>query len=180
MSRPRILSMTVLAAATALVAAGCTQPGDDPPAPPTPGAPAISLPAPDIPAEPGLEDLLDTRTSTREYAGAPLSLQDAATLAWAGYGLQSDGGRTVPSAGGLYPLTIYLLAADVEGLEEGLYAYDPEAHDLTLHLPGDLRQDIEDASPQQGVVTVAPAVMIVAGAPDRLRDRYATAPSASR
>ena len=38
--------------------------------------------------------------------------------------------RTVPSAGGLFPLELYLFSQRVQGLEDGIYHYDVVAHGL--------------------------------------------------
>ena len=38
--------------------------------------------------------------------------------------------RTVPSAGGLFPLEMYLFTQRVQGLADGLYHYDVVAHSL--------------------------------------------------
>ncbi len=40
--------------------------------------------------------------------------------------------RTIPSAGATYPLEIYFISSGIEGLEEGIYSYNPKRHSLTL------------------------------------------------
>lgn len=45
--------------------------------------------------------------------------------------LTEEHGRGAPSAGGLYPIDIYVAVAAVEGIAPGIYALDP--HDAVLH-----------------------------------------------
>jgi SagB-type dehydrogenase family enzyme len=93
---------------------------------------AVALPAP-ISLEASLTSLLAKRRSTRTFAEEPLALVDLATLLHSGYGVGSDdpdARRTVPSGGALYPLELYVLASRVDGLERGIYHFDPLRHVL--------------------------------------------------
>ena len=51
--------------------------------------------------------------------------------------------RVVPSAGALYPIEMYLVALNIEGLEVGLYHYHPKDRLLDLLRAEELRSDIE-------------------------------------
>jgi len=76
-----------------------------------------------------VEEALARRRSVREYADAPLTIDQVMQLLWAAQGVTNTeyGFRTAPSAGGLYPLEIYLVAkpSGVLGLEAGIYRYEP-------------------------------------------------------
>ncbi len=157
-----LIAVTMLAACAA---------GDPAPAPSQPG-PAVALPSPGLPGEATLADLIEGRRSTRAYTAEPVNLGQVAGLLWAGYGVQSDGGRVVPSAGGRYPMTLYLVAGNVPGLDQGCYRYDPATNQLLPQRTGDLRADLASASLDQPSIADAPASIVVAGSPDRLRDRY--------
>ena len=140
---------------------------------------ALVLPEADLGSGADLTAVLDGRHSTRQFSADPLPLDALASLLWAGYGTQPDGGRTVPSAGGRYPLALYVVAVDVEGLDPGAYLYDPDAHAVAPLTDVDdgtdaagLRADLAEAALGQDSVANAPAVVVVAGSPDRLRDRY--------
>lgn len=145
--------------------------GPQAPTPPDPRS-VVPLPVAVLPVDPSLPGLLEGRHSTREYRLDPISPEALAGLLWAGYGRQSDGGRTVPSAGGIHPMELHVLAGDVSGLVPGVYAYDPDAHQLVLHRNGDLRAELMAACLDQSAVGSAPVVIVVAGNPELLRARY--------
>lgn len=96
-----------------------------------PHKPAITLPSPPkqrwwhAPRS-SLIRLLFSRRSRRDFSQTPLSLIEISTLLQWSYGRRpGDDGRlyaTVPSAGGLYPLHIYLCALHT-ALPRGLYHY---------------------------------------------------------
>ncbi|HEY8200229.1 MAG TPA: SagB/ThcOx family dehydrogenase [Actinomycetota bacterium] len=85
-----------------------------------------------------LGDCLRDRISCRRFSRDALSLIDLGTMLHAAYGMHGalDVGnlefleRPVPSAGSLYPLEIFVLATNTEGLEQGVYHYAPQFHAL--------------------------------------------------
>lgn len=104
------------------------------------------------PAESELMDLLGQRCSCREFAQREMSLDQASALLAASYGAIAParfGGqtaflrRTVPSAGGLFPLELYAFTQRVQGLEDGLYHYDVVAHSLHQLRRGNLLPRLE-------------------------------------
>src|SRR5512146_311373 len=70
------------------------------------------LPAPQRDGGPALASVLAKRRSTRVFAPRALDDAELGQLLWAGQGV-TDGHRTAPSAGALYPIT--LRVADVNG-----------------------------------------------------------------
>jgi SagB-type dehydrogenase family enzyme len=98
-------------------------------------APAIRLPAPRPPSV-SLADAIAGRFSCRRFAASPIGLGDLATLLATAYGVrgrvvlveQEFLERPVPSGGGLYPLELYVLARNVDGLETGAFHYAALAH----------------------------------------------------
>jgi SagB-type dehydrogenase family enzyme len=107
------------------------------------GEPLTPLPAPEPSA---LGELLAARRSTRAFALEPLPLSAVSALAAAALGivetLPLDDGtslvrRGAPSAGGLFPLDLYVFARRVEGLADGVYVYDDHAHALSERALGD-------------------------------------------
>ncbi len=81
-----------------------------------------------------VKQALDRRMSHREFSPAPLSLKHLSEILWAAYGInRADGRRTVPAAWGIYGLDVFAVTAD------GVYSYDPKAHELRLVAEGDKR-----------------------------------------
>lgn len=93
----------------------------------------IKLPAVKYEGSISVEKALSERRSVRSFKDEPLSLEYIAQLLWAAQGIDAVTGatRTAPSAGATQPLEVYLVARNVNGLTQGLYRYDPNAHTLT-------------------------------------------------
>lgn len=133
----------------------------------------IELPDPSLKGKISLEEAIQRRRSVREYADSPLSLAEVSQLLWATQGVTSpQGGRAAPSAGGTYPLEIYVVAGMVTDLEAGLYRYVPQDHSLVLAKQGDLRPRLQEASLNQAWVGAAPVDFVIAAVYERTTQRY--------
>jgi SagB-type dehydrogenase family enzyme len=102
--------------------------------------PKVALPR-EVPAsERTLDDVLESRETARSFTQGAIPLNSLAKILFLSYGVTRDNVgttfprpfRVVPSGGALYPLELYLMATAVDGLEPGLYHYDPEHHVLTV------------------------------------------------
>jgi SagB-type dehydrogenase family enzyme len=91
-------------------------------------------------------DLIAKRQSVRAFAPTNIPLASVSALLAATYGIVDTAPRgaespflrrSVPSAGGLYPLEVYALCHDVEGLPDGAYYYDVLGHRLQQMTEGD-------------------------------------------
>jgi SagB-type dehydrogenase family enzyme len=126
----------------------------------SPDSREIVLPEPMHDSDTSLEQALSNRRSVRSFSEEPLTLQQLGQLLWAGQGITDPSGkRTSPSAGALYPLTLYVVIGNVEGVAAGVYKYSPENHTLTRVLDGDKRQALAQAalgqsSVRQGAVDI--------------------------
>lgn len=110
-----------------------------------PQAETIPLPTDFSPGGLGLEEAIARRRSIRNYSGQAMSLAELSSLLHHASGVTLEGGyplRAAPSAGALYPIEIYPVAHDVEGLEAGIYHYAVREHALELLKEGDFRQEI--------------------------------------
>lgn len=133
----------------------------------------IKLPEPDKESKTSLETALLERKSVRSYSDQALGLAQAGQLLWAAQGVNRPGGyRTAPSAGALYPLEVYFLAGQVEGLAAGLYHYQPQNHALERIQAGDKRAALSEAALNQDSITEAPAVIIITAIYQRTMVKY--------
>ncbi len=136
----------------------------------------IELPEPRRRSDVSVEEAIYSRRSTRSYADRPLTLPETAQVLWAAVGRTVNGvtgaTRAYPSAGGIYPLTVYLVAGEVEGLEPGVYRYDWQRHGLQPVAGGDRRAALARAALGQGAIQRAPASLVFTGDFARTRRRY--------
>ncbi|MCM8818387.1 MAG: SagB/ThcOx family dehydrogenase [Candidatus Omnitrophica bacterium] len=133
----------------------------------------INLPKPDFKGKISVEEALKTRRSIRTYKAAPLTLKELSQILWACDGKTADwGGRTAPSAGATYPLEIYVVVGNVEGIKPGLYHYEVDTHSLTLIKEGDLRAQLSNAALNQTSIKNAAFVIVISGIFERTTARY--------
>lgn len=133
----------------------------------------VQLPTPSVVGQMSLEEAIQSRRSVRDYSDEPLTLQEVGQLCWAAQGITSpQGARAAPSAGGTYPLEVYLAAGNVSGLAPGVYRYRAFKHDLTLVAAGDVRARLADACLSQAWVEQAAADVIIAAVYERTTARY--------
>jgi len=133
----------------------------------------VELPTPRVVGEQSLESALDVRRSIRDYTGAPLSLEEVSQLLWAAQGVtDTNGGRTAPSAGALYPLEVYVVAGNVTSLDAGVYRYRPHGHTIEVHVHGDMRTGLARAALGQDCVSEGAAVLVFAAVYDRTKRKY--------
>jgi SagB-type dehydrogenase family enzyme len=134
---------------------------------------SISLPAIATVGEQPLQKLLQQRRSLRKFEDAPLALSEIGQILWAGQGITDPAGlRTAPSAGALYPLELYLIAGEVEGVAPGIYRYSPGSHHLIRTAEGDLRKSLAKAALEQSWIVDAAAVLLVAAVYERTTWKY--------
>ena len=141
----------------------------------------IKLPEPRFESDTSVEEALKGRRSIRAYKEEPLTLREVSQLLWAAYGvtkklekpaLLRGGFRTAPSAGGLYPLEIYLVAGSVEGLADGIYKYKSAGHELARIVKGDRRAKLCEAGLGQKMIENAPAVIVYSAIFERNTKKY--------
>ena len=99
----------------------------------------LALPGPtDLPMR--LTSAIERRRSSRAYTGDPMRLDQLSAILWASAGTtkagskgcSNSGPRTTASAGALYPVTFWIVALNIKGLERAVYAYDPIQHSLVV------------------------------------------------
>lgn len=133
-----------------------------------------------LPAMPGelpqeaesLGVLMCGRESVRLFGDRSATVEEAAALLWAACGSVPDGRRTVPSAGALYPLDVYLVAGSVDGIDPALYRYLPLDAALEPLAEGDFRASLSEACLGQPWVASAPASLVICARTSVTASRY--------
>ena len=126
----------------------------------------MKLPRPKKKGTISLEETLDRRRSKRQFLSKRLSQEQISQLLWAAQGTIQKGYRTAPSAGGLYPLEIYLVE------REGVQHYVPQSHELERTVDGDVRPQLARAALDQGCILEAPVCIVIATEYQRVERRY--------
>ncbi len=141
-----------------------------------PDASSIALP------EPGLEGGLPaaraiaTRRSTRSYSTQPMSLDELSRFMFLTSGVSSDAfgnaRRTAPSSGALYPIEVYPIVHNVDGIEPGVYHYAYREHALELVRAEDMRDRVVEQGLGQEFLGQCGAVLFVTMILQRMRPKY--------
>jgi SagB-type dehydrogenase family enzyme len=128
-----------------------------------------------------LPEVLAARRTWRRFGTRPLALDELGTLlgwTWAvqdwvevkGWGRMAL--KTAPSGGSRHSVEAYVLARKVDGLEPGLYHYQPAAHELHLVRPKATAADIRAYLPEQGWYGAASALVLMTAVFPRVQWRY--------
>ncbi len=127
----------------------------------------ISLPSPQTRGGMPLNEAMAKRESVRHFSGAPLQPEEISQIMWAAQGIsRGRSARTVPSAGALYPLELYLAAGD------GVYHYLPAGNGLERTSGDNVLQSLSAAALGQAAVRKAPAVVIITAVYERIGRKY--------
>ncbi len=133
----------------------------------------IKLPEPSYTGNTSVETALSKRRSIRDYSGENLTLDEVSQLLWAAQGITAPwGGRTAPSAGALYPLELYIVVGDVEGIDKGVYKYSREEHELEKVKEGDIRAELADAAIGQACIRDAAIDIVFTAVYERTTRKY--------
>lgn len=127
----------------------------------------IKLPLPVRKGNMSLEETIQQRRSIREYTSADISLSELSQLVWAAQGITSTQGlRTVPSAGALYPLEVYIVNIT------GVYHYNTLNHSLEKIRSEDVQKNLTKAALNQDSVRQAPLKLVIMGVYERAATKY--------
>lgn len=140
----------------------------------------IELPPPaSLALEPvDLREVIEQRTTIRNYSSEPVSLAELSVLLWCTQGVKGRREsyatlRTVPSAGARHAFETILLVNHVEGLERGLYRYVASPHVLVRLQPdGDLARQVARACLNQEQIARSAVTFIWVAVPERMCWRY--------
>lgn len=124
----------------------------------------IELPVPSLDGNVSVEDAINKRRSFREFTDQPLSMADLSQCVWSAQGITgSDGKKVAPSAGAVYPVTLYVVIGVIDNLSAGLYRYEPNRHTLEAIRAGELRAQLRDAAfEEQPWIGQAASILVIA------------------
>lgn len=134
----------------------------------------IELPPPEIKSGMSVLEAISNRRSRRNFKDTPLTLQQVSTLLWACQGItdKKRGFRSAPSAGATYPLELFLVVGNVDGLKSGVYRYLPDKHGLDIVVEDDVRLLLTSACLDQSFIMEAPATIVVGAVFERTTRYY--------
>jgi SagB-type dehydrogenase family enzyme len=142
--------------------------------------PKIALPV-EMPASTrSMDEVMFQRTTARAFGRGPIRLEQLAKVLKMSCGVnRSNEGthfprpfRVVPSGGALYPLELYVHSCRVDGLEAGLYHYDPEDHALDVLRTEDESESILPHVVQRDLAQNAAAIVFISAVFARSTFKY--------
>lgn len=109
------------------------------------------------------QSLINRESSKNTGIRIPLKLSDVSDILI--YSYSSDDShdsdseygnfiKTVPSAGGRYPLSLYLIAFNILGIEQGIYYWDPFQKNLGLMRRGNFRNSFKETITSANAIDV--------------------------
>jgi SagB-type dehydrogenase family enzyme len=134
----------------------------------------IQLPKPKLKGDISVEEALFKRRSVRDYKNDAITLEQLSQLLWSGQGVTAmDFFRAAPSAGASYPLELFVIAGNVKGLDAGVYHYNVKEHSLSLHITGDIRENLgTTAAFNQKCLSQAPVAISICAVYERTMKTY--------
>jgi SagB-type dehydrogenase family enzyme len=124
-----------------------------------------------------VEKAIRGRRSIRDYSQKPVSIAHTSLLIRAAYGCTHTSAgfthRSVPSAGGLFPMEVYLVARRVDSLPQGLYHFQVKDTSLVLLREGDLVPAVWEGTFQQDAAADPALVLLFSARFDRVTKKYA-------
>ena len=135
---------------------------------------AVVLPKPDLVGQTTLERTLSVRRSVRSFTNREITLSEASQLLWAAQGITeaNRGLRTAPSAGATFPIEVYFIAANVSGVERGVYQYLNTIHELQPKIIGDVRKALLESALMQQWINEAAAIIVICADYEKTTTRY--------
>ncbi|NQU19036.1 SagB/ThcOx family dehydrogenase, partial [bacterium] len=141
----------------------------------------LKLPKPILSEGKQLRQDIQERYSNRSFDDKKaLSLEQLSTILWATYGKKiknvdaiTSATYTIPSAGGIYALEIFVVVGKgaSEEIKEGVYHYIKEDHKLRMLSSTDKRGELASACLRQRFIEDAPMSIVITASPNRMIQR---------
>lgn len=127
----------------------------------------VDLPAPTLDGPVSLEAAIADRRSRRTFGASDIPLAEVGQILWAGQGLtDAEGRRAAPSAGGRYPIELYVVTAG------SVAHYLPEGHRLEQRPDRSTLDRLGPLAFGQEFVSDALVVVVIAAVPGRTEVEY--------
>lgn len=135
---------------------------------------AIVLKQPKYNSNVSVEVSILKRRSVRSFANESVSFEDFSQILWSAYGITDKvrNFHSVPSAGAIYPLEVFVVVNNVRNIPVGIYKYFPEDHKILCIKDGDYRKDLFDFSYGQMPVKESAFVVIFCANYEKTMARY--------
>jgi len=143
-----------------------------------PNAKAISLEMNDFGTDAQIDDTflkaLGSRISTRAFSGENVDLDTLSKLLTLACGLKHHDSfnRTYASAGGRYPIEVYIAILRSNDLEKGIYHYNIKRNALELIKQGDYSEKLIGYYENQNLSTDFPCIIFLSAVFQRTMDKY--------
>jgi SagB-type dehydrogenase family enzyme len=134
----------------------------------------VRLPGPKFNGDISVEAAIFRRRSVRRFLKEEISKEALSQILWSAQGVLPAEHRTVPSAGGLFPLDIWVVigADGLEAIGSGIYLYVPAENGLISRCRGDFRAALAAAAFGQQSIAEAPVSLIITADYERTKARY--------
>lgn len=140
----------------------------------------VKLPNPVFVGKLSFEAAVVRKHSVRELTRNPLTLAQVSQILWAANGnLPADAitgatTKVIPSAGGLYPLEVFLVCGQktVGEVPAGVYQYNPQSNSLRAVATGDNRNLLAHAAHGQLFLAQAPVLVVIGAVFQRTTAKY--------
>lgn len=128
----------------------------------------VRLPGPKIAGKMSVEEAIAKRRSVRSYSSKEITMEKISQLLWACQGItdREKDLRASPSAGGLYPLEVYLVRRD------GVYHYVPQVHKLERLSDKDVKRSLAEAAYGQRYIEEADIDIVICAVYERVVSKY--------
>lgn len=142
------------------------------------GYPTVKLPKRLPPLTMSIEQAMRSRTSAREMRSGLVRMEQLAAILYYGYGItrHPPGGpralRTIPSAGALYPLEVFVQVRHVDKLAPGIYHYNPLRHHLRNVREGDYTDELSRCLIQHSIPQNASLFIFITALFERSTFKY--------
>lgn len=126
----------------------------------------IKLSEPRLKSSRSIEECIFERHSVRNFLNKPIEIEKISQILWAAQGKKNNK-KTVPSAGAIYPLEIYVILE-----EKGIFLYNFKRHVLELTQEGKFSEKLAIAALNQMFIRDAPLNIIICADFQRTSNRY--------